>query len=402
MLPLLPAGEFGSIEIKVEMSIHRSTTTNFNSLPLEPPTGSLAETKGAGAGAGAEGIECDSVIFVPTAPSPVAPAAMPDSLLVVRYGDGVVPPIAIPEVVSASSGGGGGATGSSSSSSSRIPCLPDYRQVLAESYSWLWYLGFNGIDPLVDDPTPVQDYLEMEFREHKQIASTIAAVHREQARRRAESDGGGETGKSSGDEGDGEGSDPLLHCPPSPRSPMPEAPTMPKRQQHFLVRRVDCPYPLEAIDAQIQALDDLLESVGKVMVDADDWVETSGNFFRPSVLKKQMHVQPLPTNLHMQVMAVRQHTQPDSDPHLVESVTCGCFSPHGLGNKKGGLFHFEEQLVREKEGLDEAKKLFNIAVGKSSGSLLSPIGTEADLLASIKNVSAGTLVLEIIIVYHFQ
>ena len=47
-------------------------------------------------------------------------------------------------------------------------------------------------------------------------------------------------------------------------------------------------------------------------------------------------------------MSVRQHSaQEDGALMINDAISCGCFSPHALGNKKGGLEHFEDNLVGE-------------------------------------------------------
>jgi hypothetical protein len=126
--------------------------------------------------------------------------------------------------------------------------------------------------------------------------------------------------------------------------------------------------------------------------------------FRPSKLKKEIEVQALPINLHIQNMVVQKYQHSTYDPsnsattsaaangggvtnglkksdesngstvHVIDSITCGAMACHGLGYSQGGLHNIETTLQRSKANLESLKKQYTNDLHCSPSSLnkLSP------------------------------
>lgn len=96
--------------------------------------------------------------------------------------------------------------------------------------------------------------------------------------------------------------------------------------------------------------------------------QKDGHNFRPSALKKDPTVQPLPINFHAQLFCVRGHGSQSGNackPVVCDSLTSGCISPFALGFKKGGLESLENALLVQKKRLEELKIKFFVATSSS-------------------------------------
>jgi hypothetical protein len=148
--------------------------------------------------------------------------------------------------------------------------------------------------------------------------------------------------------------------------------------ENKLQPRVDFHYPISWIDMMIDKLDKLYFEMFSNLNQARLWcIQNAPKAYRSSTLKKDAFLQHIPTNLHYQVMTVRNHSlnvvpgqEKDETAgksaselvQLVDSVTCGCASPHGLGHKKGGLHHIEGKLLKQKVALDDLKEHYHKAM----------------------------------------
>jgi hypothetical protein len=155
-----------------------------------------------------------------------------------------------------------------------------------------------------------------------------------------------------------------------------------------LLPRIDYSYPIPWIDMMIDKLDKLYYEMYSNLNQARLWSVESGvqSFFRSSSLKKTAYLQHIPTNLHIQMMTVRDHSlnvvpgSVDEEKanksaaeivQIVDSVTCGCMSPHGLGHKKGGLSHIEGRLLKQEVALHDLKEHFRRAAEEAKLRLAS-------------------------------
>ena len=134
----------------------------------------------------------------------------------------------------------------------------------------------------------------------------------------------------------------------------------------------DYPYPLGWLDNHINQLESVAKEILTARNNAQDLVQ-KGTGFRPSTAKKIMTHQAVPVNLHMQVMAVRStlHSSPDlssdtADPAaegILDAMTCGCLSPHGLGfGQKKGLDAMESSLEASRVRIDVLKGQLGLAL----------------------------------------
>ena len=158
--------------------------------------------------------------------------------------------------------------------------------------------------------------------------------------------------------------------------------------------RVDVQYPILWLENHLVHLKELLQEFTTAKKNAVELLQK--NFvFRSSTAKKIMALQALPVNLHMQVMSVRSSLQKtvinkeikvnikkvtsanleidiDSDIELntpvegvLDAITCGCLSPHGLGfSTKKGLDAMEGSLLSIKMRIDELKNKLESNISK--------------------------------------
>jgi hypothetical protein len=152
--------------------------------------------------------------------------------------------------------------------------------------------------------------------------------------------------------------------------------------------RVDYPYPIPFLKQHIELMQNFFAEIGTLRAEGEAWLR-QGNQFRPSTMKKEMKVQFFPTNLHIQLMCVQRHVtgrgnrQETGSVEVVDSITSGCMSPHGLGHKKGGLTVLEDELLKQKVKIDSLKDRFAYAISRRSSRCLSPHGPEADILEEL-------------------
>lgn len=150
----------------------------------------------------------------------------------------------------------------------------------------------------------------------------------------------------------------------------------------------DYPYPLDWLDSHIVQIESVAKEILTARNNAQDLAQR-GTGFRPSTAKKIMTHQAVPVNLHMQVMAVRSMTH-SSDPAnpaaegILDAMTCGCLSPHGLGfGQKKGLDAMENSLEANRVRIDVLKGQLSLAVEQAhSGSLDEARNTPAPAAAT--------------------
>lgn len=113
--------------------------------------------------------------------------------------------------------------------------------------------------------------------------------------------------------------------------------------------------------------------------------------FRPSTAKKDIALQPLPLNLHYQLLSVRQHThQRAASAEVINCVTCGAMTAHALGHKKGGLFYQEGKLVARRNELEWLKQCFGKHVVAGGGTRIPQMPPFA-AFAALQHLGAQTL-----------
>jgi hypothetical protein len=103
--------------------------------------------------------------------------------------------------------------------------------------------------------------------------------------------------------------------------------------------RIDFIYSLDWIKNHIAELNKLLDDIKGYLPDLRRKMRNE-KAFRSSVLKKDPMVQPLPTNLHYQLLGIRKHCVACHEAHpkpteIIHSLSCGALSPHQLGHKLG-------------------------------------------------------------------
>lgn len=183
-------------------------------------------------------------------------------------------------------------------------------RILAECYEWMWHIGFTGLDPL----------------------STVTFEGSE------DSNGG------------------------------------------MLKSRADVQYSSTWLAQHILTLEELLCHVKCLIAFYAEKITEMGNRFRPSKLKKEIEYQALPVNLHIQLMTLqkcdavngmvsnpgstKQSSSSETQVRVIDSITCGAMSPHGLGFKNGGLSNIELHLQRSKSSLDSLKSQYQLNMGR--------------------------------------
>jgi hypothetical protein len=135
--------------------------------------------------------------------------------------------------------------------------------------------------------------------------------------------------------------------------------------------RADVPYPIQWLQEYIDSLEELQMS----LLESIESLRTLDNAtFRSSALKTESEVQPLPINLHCQLVSIRRFPEapdPDmssgqvkerlppptrgQDSSVLESITCGSFSAHALGHKEGGLHSMKVDLLTMSNRLESLK-----------------------------------------------
>jgi hypothetical protein len=122
------------------------------------------------------------------------------------------------------------------------------------------------------------------------------------------------------------------------------------------VIRSHCRYSVGFLDQYVSRMDELISEVTGALSSVRS-LAAAGNVFRSSTSKKNMAVQAVAVNLHMQVMAVRDVASGGHAETVLDTTTCGCFSPHGLGfQEKQGLDTMESSLAVSLQKLDDHKR----------------------------------------------
>ena len=271
----------------------------------------------------------------------------------------------------------------------------DYRKYIADCYEWMWFVGFNGCDPLVINSFSKDFQLASDRRSRRR---TTSSCDQDPHSIVAAEDGDDGSHLLAVDEMTAPFDEALresLYCVGSSNSRVPTLPVVGDEEETAVLqsdallpdqqeekdddavrvhRRVDLCYPLDWIQAHMLQMEQLIDELRTSLPFIDAQCK-KGLGFRPSTLKKVPEVQALPTNLHYQLMAVKpvqQHDQtndrsssspnPSDDVHVLHSITCGCMSPHMLGHKGGGLSFLEQNLVQQKVRLERAKDLYTAKV----------------------------------------
>ena len=216
-----------------------------------------------------------------------------------------------------------------------------YDRVLAECYEWMWHIGFKGIDPLSMSPMIQTDS-------------------------DAADDNSGNDIRDSGN-------------------------TRGRKQP-----RTDVNYSATWLNQHISTLEELLCHVKCLIAFYSEEVSQEGKRFRASKLKKEIEYQALPVNLHIQLMVLQKcdggstipavancGTNMGSTVRVIDSITCGAMSSHGLGFKNGGLSNIEQNLQRSKASIDAFKSLYATTLRSldnlSNRPCFSSHGKEAEL-----------------------
>ena len=286
--------------------------------------------------------------------------------------------------------------------------VPYFQDAICDSYEWMWYAGFSGLDPLADcppSPSPSSSSSSSSFNDSRRKSSTTTTDPNLPASYSSSmpSTGGGSSASSASSSdlydiysGAGAGffdkgevdfalreqtlsakkkkeahssasstsssSSSSLPSPPSPPSPpsssgstsasrgvggggggggggrggggnaSPPSKAVPPHDQVY--RRADAALPLSWIDHHIGELEAFASELDAVLSQLHG-LNSDGQSFRCSASKKDPEVQPVPLNLHAQIVAVRPHGRAANQINVIDSITCGSLSPHGLGMKKG-------------------------------------------------------------------
>lgn len=265
------------------------------------------------------------------------------------------------------------------SSNPQLISAYDCRELIGHSYDWLWNLGLTGIDPLAADI----DKAYSEQNPNLKLNSVLLNPHSDSSisRRPSQSNLQANSSQSrllnqsvqsllrmSSDQSMSADMPELnLSCLPRQLDYMGNSAL--SGSVNFLISRVDVPYSLDWIDAYIVQLEDIINQVAAVLSEADAFNNRPhaeagkssrlGQYFRPSILKKEMFAQALPKNLHIQALLVRRHNDVSGHCEVLDSVTCGCFSPHGLSTDRGGIMNQEEQLLQSRVILNSSKQAYH-------------------------------------------
>jgi len=106
------------------------------------------------------------------------------------------------------------------------------------------------------------------------------------------------------------------------------------------IRRLDIPLPLDWIEKHIDDLRKLIYDVSMRMVTAMQWI-SEGKLHRASRFKKDALLQSFPTNCQASILKGQYRgsasggANGDGESMVVAEISCGCFSAHGMGYKKG-------------------------------------------------------------------
>jgi hypothetical protein len=264
----------------------------------------------------------------------------------------------------------------------------NYTDVICGCYDWQWQLGYNGDDPMLSNkthdlqpnlpnysavkseavPTRVQSNTRKSMVASVALSSSPVKPHRNSTPLASSTS----SDKLSIAEYAAKLSNPALN--ESSSSP----------SENLLFPRTDLSYSLQWIDEHIDNLIELGIDVNKFLKDLKDLSKDKPCTFRASVFKKDMNYQMIPINFHMQLMVIRNNSSPRAMESIVDSVTCGSLSPHGLGHKKGGLLELEQKQHILKANIDSMKEKFQYQVKHRGPWSLPTSGSTYKLLEQIK------------------
>lgn len=104
-------------------------------------------------------------------------------------------------------------------------------------------------------------------------------------------------------------------------------------------KRLDYQYPLYWMNEYIAKLGVINDELETMISDITANATVGNKTHRPSPLKIDMDWQPVPINLHYQLLLIRRHLVGEQNDKfdVLDAVTCGATTAHGLGLKEGGL-----------------------------------------------------------------
>ena len=140
-----------------------------------------------------------------------------------------------------------------------------------------------------------------------------------------------------------------------------------------LLPRADIVYPLDWLDDYIAEMESLQMFVLDQIASLKQ-LSAKDTTFRASALKTEWDFQALPINVHTQIVAVKSFDKctegaskdsaapdsvleftRDSRDSLIESMSCGSFTVHAMGHKKGGLNSMKVDLLALSNKLESMK-----------------------------------------------
>lgn len=110
-------------------------------------------------------------------------------------------------------------------------------------------------------------------------------------------------------------------------------------QSGIMNKRLDYQYPLHWMNETILKLSTIHSEIETMISSISENAVASNKTHRCSKLKTDMEWQAVPINLHYQFFLVRRHLagEINNKYEVLDTVTCGATSAHGLGQKEGGL-----------------------------------------------------------------
>jgi len=329
------------------------------------------------------------------------PASMPTAAVVARGLNGT--PLPPPPAAAAPAVSGGASQGQATT-----PSVTSSGRVLADCYEWLWHVGYDATDPLALALTEaqVEEVLQAGPKAPPLLLVPAATGARQQQ--------GTPPPAPSAASGSPLSLRPLSLSSSNSSNSNSNNNSSSSGSGGGEVERVDVPLPLSWLDEYIHELVKVKLQVTQLLSHLRMW-QNDGNTFRSSALKNDPKVQPLPINLHAQLLCLQSHRRAAKEaaggggarlPVVSDCLTCGSPSPHALGFKKGGLRSLDAALLARRARLDALKRSFLRLVwsaenglggsgspvpcsGTSKSLPFSPSGPEAALLKEVHQAHAA-------------
>lgn len=292
----------------------------------------------------------------------------------------------------------------------------DYRSVIADCYEWMWMLGFTGQDPLICETgeckLPEQILNTKNLKEITNTSPTtpssaennqeepLDTTNKEIVSALKNAQDSDNESENVSDE-NAERSSTLSNQ--SITNTIIESNyihNLEISENAITIRsRTDFWYSIDWIEKHIKDIQEMLIEIFDILIPSLESMINSNYTFRSSVLKKEHEVQPLPVNLHYQLLAIRPHVTSNAlksslGYELINSITCGSLSPHMLGHKQGGLFHKEQILVSKKEEIVSIKSSLDNDIKYAGGKCLRPLDKHSKIFSQISKAGELTLKFE--------